>query len=133
MAYEAADCGLLSPDVAAGIRRVNGVNTVVLPEYFGALNRDFRYQLTVIGKFAQAMVASEIRDNRFTIKTNKPGVKVSWQVTDIRKDAFANAHRIPVEVQKPAGEQGHYLYPELFHASRELAGGNPAAPQKTVN
>jgi hypothetical protein len=110
-----------------------GRATVVLPEYFDALNRDFRYQLTVIGKFAQAMVASEIRDNRFTIKTNKPGVKVSWQVTGIRQDAFANAHRIQVEVQKPAGEQGHYLYPELFHAGRELAGGNPAATQKTVN
>jgi hypothetical protein len=26
LAYEAADCGLLSPDLAAGIRRVKGVN-----------------------------------------------------------------------------------------------------------
>ncbi|MCU1308282.1 MAG: hypothetical protein JWN45_2977, partial [Acidobacteriaceae bacterium] len=24
------------------------------------------------------------------------------------------AHRIPVEVEKPAAEQGTYLYPELF-------------------
>ena len=30
-----------------------GMATVVLPEYFEALNSDFRYQLTVIGRFAR--------------------------------------------------------------------------------
>jgi len=29
---------------------------------------------------------------------------VSWQVTGIRKDAFANEHRIPVEENKPPTE-----------------------------
>jgi hypothetical protein len=29
-----------------------GMATVVLPDYFKALNRDFRYQLTVVGQFA---------------------------------------------------------------------------------
>ena len=29
---------------------------MTLPEYFSALNRDFRYQLTVIGQFAQAIM-----------------------------------------------------------------------------
>ena len=28
LAYEAADCGLLSPDLAAGIRRVKGVKKI---------------------------------------------------------------------------------------------------------
>lgn len=64
----------------------NGDATVVLPAYFEALNRDFRYQLTVIGQFAQAIVQDEIQANHFTIKTDKPGVKVSWQVTGIRQD-----------------------------------------------
>src|SRR5262249_1212617 len=82
----------------------HGVAAVELPEYFSALNRDFRYQLTVIGEFAQAIVAEEIHDNRFTIKTNKPSIKVSWQVTGIRQDAYANAHRIAVEEDKPADE-----------------------------
>jgi hypothetical protein len=105
----------------------HGLATITLPEYFQALNRDFRYQLTVIGQFAQAIVASEISGNHFTIKTNKRGVRVSWQVTGIRQDAFANAHRIPVEVEKPVQEQGHYLHPELFNASPELAiGAHPA-------
>lgn len=106
-----------------------GLATVQLPKYFEALNRDFRYQLTVIGQFAQAIVAKEIDQNRFTIRTNRPGVKVSWQVTGIRHDAYADAHRIPVEEDKPAQEQGRYLHPELFGAAKELAiGSMPAGP-----
>jgi hypothetical protein len=112
-----------------------GLALVTLPNYFGALNRDFRYQLTVIGQFAQAMVAKEINRNRFTIRTNKPGVKVSWQVTGIRHDAYANAHRIQVEEEKPPQEQGRYLHPELFGASPEQAIGMrapvPTATAKT--
>ena len=100
-----------------------GLATVVLPDYFEALNRDFRYQLTVIGQFAQAIVAKEVSKGRFTIKTNRPGVKVSWQVTGIRQDAYANAHRIPTEVEKPPQEQGHYLHPELFGVGPEQAVG----------
>ncbi len=71
-------------------------------------------------------MASEIRTITFTIKTDKPNVRVSWQVTGIRQDAFANAHRIPVEVDKPLAEQGHYLHPELFNASPEMAIGAAA-------
>jgi hypothetical protein len=89
---------------------------VILPQYFSALNRDFRYQLTVVGQFAQAIIARKVADNRFVIRTDKPLVEVSWQVTGIRQDAYANAHRIPVEVDKPRQEQGHYLHPELFDA-----------------
>jgi len=85
-----------------------------LPSYFEALNQDFRYQLTVIGQFAQAIVAREIANNRFTIQTDKPAVKVSWQVTGIRHDAYAEAHRVQVEEEKPASERGTYLHPELF-------------------
>ncbi|MBV9158283.1 MAG: hypothetical protein JO097_18620 [Acidobacteriaceae bacterium] len=91
-----------------------GNATVTLPDWFEALNRDFRYQLTAIGQPAQAFVSSEIVDGRFTIKTDRPNVKVSWQVTGIRQDAWANAHRIPTEVMKTANEQGHYIHPELF-------------------
>jgi hypothetical protein len=100
-----------------------GIAVVVLPDYFEALNRDFRYQLTVLGQFAQAIVAEEIDKGRFTIETDKPSVKVSWQVTGVRQDAFANAHRIQVEEEKPAQERGHYLHPELFGATEEEAIG----------
>jgi hypothetical protein len=91
---------------------------VTLPDWFQALNSDFRYQLTTIGQPAHAWVAAEVNQNSFAIRTDKPNVKVSWQVTGIRQDAWANAHRIPVEADKAKADQGHYLHPELFeHAS----------------
>lgn len=101
------------------ITDAQGDAVVPLPEWFETLNRDFRYQLTVIGQFAQAIVASEIADGRFSVKTDKPDVKVSWQVTGIRQDAWANAHRIPVEQEKPEVERGSYLHPELYGAPEE--------------
>jgi hypothetical protein len=91
-----------------------GNATVTLPAYFRCLNREFRYQLTVIEQFAQAIVSHEIKENQFSIETDKPRVKVSWMVTGIRQDAYANAHRIPVEEVKPEEERGRYLNPELF-------------------
>jgi hypothetical protein len=92
-----------------------GVAVVVLPDWFESLNRDFRYQLTPIGQFAQSMIASRIANGRFTIQTDKPNVTISWQVTGIRQDAWANAHRIPLEEEKPPTQRGHYIHPELFH------------------
>jgi hypothetical protein len=96
-----------------------GSAVVQLPEWFETLNRDFRYQLTVIGQFAQAIVASKVANHQFAIKTDKPNVEVSWQVTGIRQDAWANAHRIPVEVPKADRDRGLYLHPELFGAPAE--------------
>ena len=99
-------------------------NAVVhLPEWFESLNRDFRYQLTVLGQFSQAIVASKVANHQFAVKTDKPNVEVSWQVTGIRQDAWANAHRIPVEVSKPEAERGSYLHPELFGAPAEKSLG----------
>ena len=92
----------------------NGVAVVELPAWFEALNKDFRYQLTVMGTFANAMVAEKIMSNHFTLKTSAPNVEVSWQVTGIRRDPWAESHRIAVEQAKPEGERGHYLYPELY-------------------
>jgi hypothetical protein len=89
----------------------NGNATVELPAYFETLNRDFRYQLTVVGQFAQAIVSEKIHDNQFSIKTDLPNVEVSWQVTGIRQDPWANENRIQVEERKPADERGTYLYP----------------------
>jgi hypothetical protein len=88
---------------------------VDLPQYFEALNRDFRYQLTAVGAPGPNLyVAQEIADNHFKIEGGKPGAKVSWQVTGVRQDAYANAHRVPVEEDKVANERGHYLHPDAF-------------------
>jgi hypothetical protein len=90
----------------------DGGATIQLPKWFDALNNEFRYQLTAIGASAPGLyISQEVQDNTFKIAGGKPGMKVSWQVTGIRKDAFADAHRIPVEVEKPASERGKYLYP----------------------
>jgi hypothetical protein len=97
----------------------NGEAIVELPEWFEALNESFRYQLTVIGTFAQAIVGEKIKDNRFSIRTSAPGVEVSWQITGIRKDAYAKAHRIPLEEMKSEQERGLYLHPEAFDQPAE--------------
>jgi hypothetical protein len=91
----------------------NGDAVVTLPDWFESLNKDFRYQLTVIGQFAQAIVAEEIKANQFRIRTDKPAVKVSWQVTGIRKDKFAEDNRIKVEEEKLPADKGKCLHAPL--------------------
>ena len=78
-------------------------------------------------------MAKKSTNNRFTIKTNKPSVKVSWQVTGIRQDAYANAHRIPVEEDKPASEQGHYLHPEVFGQPKSKSVAAAHKPAQVTN
>jgi hypothetical protein len=101
----------------------------VLPDYFEAPNRDFRYQLTVIGQFARAMVASKINNNSFIIKTDQPSVEVSWQVTGIRQDAYANANRIKVEEEKPVAERGSLLNAEVYGQSAKQAEEGDLPPE----
>jgi hypothetical protein len=99
----------------------NGDAIVTLPDWFEALNKDFRYQLTVVGTFAQAIVADEIRSNRFAIKTNAPKVKVSWQVTGVRNDRGMRKQPFKVEEIKAERERGHYLQPEAFDQTEEMS------------
>jgi len=98
----------------------NGACWVELPEWFEALNGDFRYQLSAIAAPAPNLhVAREISNNRFSIAGGMPGMKVSWQVTGVRKDAWAKAHPLMVEEEKPESERGYYQNPELYHQHRE--------------
>jgi trimeric autotransporter adhesin len=97
----------------------SGEAIVTLPEWFEVLNKDLRYQLTVVGTFAQAIVSEEIKDNRFTIKTNSPQVKVSWQVTGVRSDAVMLKHPFKAEVVKFERERGTYLSPEAYGQPEE--------------
>lgn len=77
-----------------------GEAEVSLPDWFQALNRDFRYQLSCIGRSAPVYIAQEVHNNRFKIAGGRRGLRVSWQVTGIRRDSFANANRIRVEEEK---------------------------------
>jgi hypothetical protein len=87
-----------------------GEAEVTLPKWFEALNKDFRYQLTCIGQAAPVFISQEVKESRFRIGGGSPGLKVSWQITGIRHDAFAAAHPIRVEEKKPQNERGHFLY-----------------------
>ena len=101
----------------------NGDATVTMPSYFTVLNKEYDYQLTCIGQFAQAIVLEEMSGNQFKIKTDKPNVKVSWQVAGVRQDPAANAYRVQVESEKPAGEKGTYLQPELYGKGKDKVQG----------
>jgi len=93
------------------ITDASGLGIVTLPAYFEAANNDFRYQLTVIGADARAFVATEIDRNSFTIQTNVGNVKVSWQVTSTRTDAFAKSNQYEPEQEKELEMKGKLLYP----------------------
>ena len=91
-----------------------GEAVVEMPEWFEALNQDFRYQLTCIGGFAPVYVAEEVSGNRFMVAGGEPGMKISWQVTGVRHDPLAEASRVVVEQDKPAEEVGKYMHPEAY-------------------
>jgi hypothetical protein len=98
----------------------SGEAVIELPAWFSVLNKDFRYLLTPIGAPAPGLyIAEQITDNHFKIAGGASGMTVSWQVTGIRQDAWANAHRIPVEELKPDRERGYYIHPELFDQPEE--------------
>jgi hypothetical protein len=97
-----------------------GQATVKLPTWFESLNRDFRYQLTPIGAPAPDLhIAKGVSGNAFTIAGGKPRMQVSWQVTGVRKDAWAEKNRIVAEAKKAPRERGYYLDP--------IAHGKPAS------
>ncbi|HEX5185778.1 MAG TPA: hypothetical protein VFV86_02720 [Nitrososphaeraceae archaeon] len=113
----------------------NGEAVIELPDWFSAINKDFRYQLTAIGILGPNLhIAEEISDDsdtnhsnnsnsssinrgnncRFKIAGGTLGMRVSWQVTGIRKDPWATAHPTKVEEDKPENERGYYVNPDLY-------------------
>ncbi len=63
-----------------------GRATIVLPRFVRSHRAGFAYELTPIGVECSARVLEEIADERFTIATDRPHVKVGWRVT-----AFADS------------------------------------------
>ena len=93
----------------------NGKAIVKLPDYFEAINKDFRYQLTVIGTFAQAIISKEVSNNAFEIATSQPNVKVSWEVKGVRNDAHMRKYPFTAEQEKSASQKGKYLDPAAYN------------------
>jgi len=109
----------------------HGECCVTLPDYCEALNHEFRYQLTVVGsRFAHAIVKEEICGHRFTVATSRPHIKVCWQVTGVRRDAWARANPLVVERDKTDAERGRYLHPELYGKTNEAALHRTASPSQ---
>jgi hypothetical protein len=106
-----------------------GRAAVRVPHWFETLNGQFRYQLTPIGRPAPNLhVAAELADGRFEIGGGTPRLKVSWQITGVRRDAWAVANPLRVERRKVGKERGRYLHPELFKGGPEtglFAATNP--------
>jgi hypothetical protein len=100
-----------------------GEATVALPSYVRALNSDFRYQLTCIGGHAPVYVASEVRNGRFKIAGGKAGLKVSWQVTGVRRDDYARAHPVEVETAKTGDERGTRMFVPPGSGARRMPVG----------
>ena len=93
----------------------NGLAIVELPEYFDALNKDVKYNLTCIGSFSPVFIKEKVKGNKFIIAGGIPGLEVSWQVSGIRQDAFANKFRSKIEEWKKDEDRGYYISPESFN------------------
>jgi hypothetical protein len=108
----------------------DGRAVVRLPEYAETLAGDWRYQLTPIGRFGQAIVEREVRDGRFIVRTEHGGMKVSWNVTGMRRDPQAQSHAIDPVTEKRGRDRGRYLDPKLYGqpASRGAAESLSATP-----
>lgn len=95
-----------SPDmknVYAGTARLDasGEAVVALPDYFDALNKEYRYQLFPMGEpMPDLYISRRIEGNAFAVGGGAPGGKISWMVTGIRRDPYALAYPIIVEVKK---------------------------------
>ncbi len=88
---------------------------VQMPSWFDALNKDFRYQLTAIGAPGPNLyIAQELTGNRFKIAGGSAEMKVSWMITGIRHDLYAEHNPMQVEQEKPATERGTYMHPEYY-------------------
>ena len=110
-----------------------GEAVVNMPAWFDALNKSFQYQLTAVGAPGPGLYIKEkVHDNCFKIAGGAAGLEVSWQLTGVRHDAYAEAHPTPVEENKTGDDVGHYLHPELFGAGPEqriAANHKPTKPQ----
>ena len=93
----------------------SGKATVNLPDYFGAINKDFRYQLTVVGTFAQVIISKEIVSNQFEIATSIPNVKVSWEVKGVRNDAHMKKFPFVAQQEKIPSQKGKYWDPAVYN------------------
>ncbi len=92
-----------------------GEADVHMPDWFDAVNTECRYQLTAVGAPGPNLyIARGMTKNSFRIAGGSPGAKVSWQVTGIRKDPWAQQNPLTVEEKKSRKDRGRFLDPALY-------------------
>ncbi len=101
----------------------DGRAVIELPGYIEALGANWRYQLTPIGSFSGLMVDQEIADGSFTVRSEEPNVRLSWQITGSRIDPYAAQNPLDVVTDKPAADQGEYVDPEAYGAKPSKQAG----------
>jgi len=101
----------------------NGEAIVKLPDYYEAINKNPRYQLTCVNQFANAIVSQKIANNQFIVKTDKPNVEVSWVIYGERNDKFHQKFHNPVEAVKEPENKGKYVHPAAFDKPASLGIG----------
>ncbi|MFA7123339.1 MAG: hypothetical protein WC212_04820, partial [Candidatus Delongbacteria bacterium] len=93
----------------------NGKAVVMLPDWFEAMNTDFKYQLTPIGAPGPNLyISKKISRNSFEIAGGSSGMEVSWQITATRIDNYAKNNPLKVEADKEDDKKGLYLHPGSF-------------------
>ena len=122
--YSAESPDVLNMYTGNVVTDANGYATITLPDYFGDINKDPRYTLTVINEggtdFVQAMVVQKVRNNIFAIRTSKPAIEVSWRVDALRNDLWVRTYGAPVQTEKQGRERGLYQHPELYGMPEEM-------------
>jgi len=93
---------------------VAGKAAIQLPAWFHALNgtdkKEFNYQLTPIGANGNLYISKETENGIFEISGDLD-IKVSWILSAIRHDTFAESHRLVVEVEKEQENKGKTIHP----------------------
>jgi len=111
----------------------SGKAIVTLPDYYEALNKDSRYQLTVIGSFAQAIISKEVSNNKFEIATSIPNVKVSWEVKGVRNDARMKQHPFVAEEIKTGAQKGKYWDPASHNQPESMSVSYDKSIESSLN
>jgi hypothetical protein len=98
-----------------------------LPDYFLALNDDYRYLASPLEQSMPNLhLSSGVRREYFfgmfgpivfSVAGGVAGGEISWQVTGVRQDPFIEANPIVPEVPKGPDQivdQGQYLFPQFY-------------------
>lgn len=79
----------------------NGRAVVKLPDYFEALNEDYRFLITPLEQpMPDLFIESGVINNEFVVAGGAPNGQVAWQVTGNRQDPYIKANPIVTEVKK---------------------------------